>query len=62
MCKNIETSLSAFAFSLACVAVSAAMCPAAKEVILNLSKDWSLHTMKKKMMRQNIAGKYVVCC
>lgn len=33
MCKNIETSLSTFAFSLACVAASAAMCPAAKEVL-----------------------------
>ena len=33
MCKNIETSLSTFAFSLACVAVSAAICPAAKEVL-----------------------------
>ena len=31
MCKNIETSLSTFAFSLACVAVSAAICPT-KEV------------------------------
>jgi len=31
MCKNIETSFSTFAFSLACVAVSSAICPT-KEV------------------------------